>query len=381
MGGDRRFVRRRRGSRWPAPLGGACAVAVGLLGAFAGVAEASDPELGLRPGDVTPAHAQASADAEADGVHIGISWRETEPRPNEHDWSRTDDAVFNFATEGVPIASIRVTDAPDWAIYGGRCPVKLCPPTFSHYDDFEQFVSEVVTRYGPLSPSSVDRFVLWNEPDRPSKWGGLSHREGSHRDYSALLARFHDGATAANPLVAVDAGEVATGNGKGRDWTRKFTRHNTRHGRNGNYDAFNIHAYSRFPGEIVDKIKAYGRMPGVERIGVSEFGWAVGNPNPAAPGSGDFKCTSASGQASKLRRTVRAIRADTSSVGHLVWQNGIDERRDKTIKCIDGTGYYNGSVRDRMNTYGLYRRAPDGSLSRTDPRPARNDFRALATGT
>jgi hypothetical protein len=381
MRGDQRFVWRRRTGARHVRLGCAFAGAIAVLVAFAGVAEASDPDLGLRPGDVTPTHAEASADAGPDGVHIGISWRETEPRPDELDWTRTDDAVENFTTAGVPIASIRVTDAPDWAIFGGRCPVKLCPPTFSHYDDFKQFVTEAVERYGPATTANVGRFVFWNEPDRPSKWGGLSYRGDSHKEYSALLARFHDGADEASPGVAIDAGEVATGNGKGTDWARAFTDYNTRHDRNDRYDAFNIHAYSRFPGEIVDKIRTYGRMPGVERISVSEFGWAVGNPNPAAPGSGDFKCTGASGQASKLRRTVGAVRANTSRVGHLVWQNGIDERRDKTIKCIDGTGYYDGSVRDRMNTYGLYRRAPDGSLKRTDPRPARNDFRALAAGT
>jgi hypothetical protein len=220
--------------------------------------------------------------------------------------------------------------------------------------------------------------VFWNEPDRPSKWGGLGYGSGSHKEYSALLARFHDGAVEASPAVAIDAGEVATGNGKGTAWTRAFTDYNTRHDRNDKYDALNIHAYSRYPGEIVDKIKAYGRMPGVESVSVSEFGWAVGGPNSAAPGSGDYKCTSNSGQKTKLRRTVRAVREQTHGVDHLAWQNGVDERRDKTIKCIDGTGHYQGSVRGRMNTYGLYRRHPDGSLKRLDPRPARDTFRALA---
>ena len=367
-------MNRRRAITRLSACGGA---AISLL-ASAAAAHASDPELGLRPGDVTSTHAQASAEAGADGVHIGLSWKETEPRQDEFDWSHTDDAVLEFTTAGVPIESFRVTEAPNWAVSGGRCAVKMCPPTFGHYDDFREFVTEAVRRYGPATLANVERFVLWNEPDSASKWGGRSYLQDSHKEYSRLLARFYEGAVEANPLVAIDAGEVATGNGKGFGWTRAFTEYNTRHDRNGNYDSLNIHAYSRYPGQIVDKIKAYGRMPGVERIGVSEFGWAVGQPNSAAPGSGDYKCTSSSGQASKLRRTVQSVRAQTHNVGHLVWQNGVDEQRDKTIKCIDGTGHYRAKVRDNMNAYGLYKRAPDGSLEPLDARPARNTFRALA---
>jgi hypothetical protein len=339
---------------------------------------ASDPSIGLRPGHDTPTYARAAADAGADGVHLSLYWEEIEKERGNLRWGLTDQKLRSFTDAGLDVSTVRVVDAPDWAVAGNRCRFSSCPPAREHYDEFQAFVRAAVTRYGPGTWADVRRVILWNEPNLSGHWGGRTHREGSHRAYSNLLVRFYRGARAASPTVEVNAGELAAGDNQPIDWARKFTAYSTRRDRNSHYDVLTIHAYSATPNVVIDKIRRYGRLRGVTNVSIGEIGWSAGRPNPDTIGRAGYKCTSETGQRRRLRETVTRIRRDTRGVEWLAWLQAIDKRRDKEVKCLDDSGYYAPRVRDEIGPYGLYKRAPDGSLRRITPRPVRDTFRALA---
>jgi hypothetical protein len=349
-----------RGRRLTAPI---AALALAFL-ALPGAALAdSNPAIGLRPGDADdPDYAAKAAEAAPDAVHMELPWEDAQPRASAPDWTILDNNFGLYRDEGVDIGSVRVVVAPNWAVAGGRCANEflMCPPSRAHYGDFKRFIIKAVERYGPGTEYDIERWILWNEPDEGKKWGGEDVADRSYEDYSDLLARFHDAVVQANPDAKVDAGEVRGGTAEPGEWVKRFARFNTQEGRNGNYEALTFHGYSPDAASIVEKIKAHGRLPGVQRVSVSEFAWAVGEPNPDAPG-GSFKCVANEGQQKqKFVETVEQVRDNTSGVGRLVWLSVIDrnDRGDKEIRCFDP--WYDGDVREGINPYGLYKRSPDG---------------------
>jgi hypothetical protein len=373
--------------RWLAAIAAALATAMVAPGA----AQASNPDIGVRPGEESEVHADA-AEAAGGEVHMALSWRKIEPQDvPTPDFTEVKQKFETFRDAG--IASVRVIDAPEWAA-AESCDynenITSCPPVRDHYEDFRTFVTEAVEELGPGTASEplepgfdIRRFILWNEPGAPKKWGGKSVEQGSHREYSNLLNQFKPAIDAATngETVSVEAGEVAAGDNKPITWQREFTEYNTSHDRNGNYDVLTIHAYSQTAGGVVDKIKQHDRLPGVTNVAVSEFGWAVGTPIAGVPGDADYKCTSESGQRSKFRDTVQMVRNQTSGVKALVWLNVIDERKGKT-KCKDNTGYYT-CCRSGISPYGLYMRDREGqtpSFEALEPRPIVSTFRKAANG-
>ena len=323
----------------------------------------SNPAIGLRPGDADdPDYAAKAAEAAPDAVHMELPWEDAQPNPGQPDWDVLDANFGMYVDAPVDIGSVRVVVAPDWAVAGGRCANEflMCPPSRAHYGDFKRFINKAVERYGPGTEYDIERWVLWNEPDEAKKWGGKDVADRTYEDYSDLLARFHDAVTKANPDAVVDAGEVRGGTEEPGEWVKRFARFNTQERRNGNYEALTFHGYSPNAASVVQKIKAHGRLPGVHRVSVSEFAWAVGQPNPDAPG-GFFKCVdSEAEQKQKFVDTVQAVRQQTTGVGRLVWLSVIDrtDRGDKEIRCFDD--WYDEDVRKEVNPYALYKRSPDG---------------------
>jgi hypothetical protein len=352
-------------------------------------ASASNPAIGVRPGEESAVHAEAAKDAGGE-VHMALSWRKIEPNDVASPDFTDVEAKFNtfLPPEGPGIASVRVIDAPEWAAGGCRYTesgsITSCPPTKDFYPDFKEFVTQAVEEMGPDTEFDIERFILWNEPGAAKKWGGKTVEQGSYREYSNLLNQFHPAIRAAENggSVSVEAGEVAAGGNKPITWARKFTQYNTDHDRNGNYGVLTIHAYAGGANGVVENIKEHDRLSGVTNVAVSEFGWAVGTPAPNVPGDADYKCTSLSGQRSKFRDTVQMVRNQTTGVKALVWLNVIDEMKGKT-KCLDSTSYYCCGTRDDVSPYGLYKRDQDGStdtFAELEPRPIVNTFQKAAAG-
>jgi hypothetical protein len=336
------------------------AALAGALAVLPAGAQASNPTIGLRPGSANEQFIAVADEVAHDGVDLALPWDKVEPVRNQFSWQDTTEELDAFLARGVDIHSFRVTGAPDWAVAGNECEFTMCPPEPQHYDEYRRFVFRAVNRYGPSSDYQVERFAFWNEPDLDSKWGGETFEQESYKDYSAILARFRAAAEEADPAAKVDAGEVLAGSDTIRPWSKQFTRYNTREGRNGNYDTYTIHGYSRTPEQVAEKLNDYQALPGVTRVSVSEFGWSVGDPTTQ---SGAFKCAETDAeQESMFRRAVEAVRESARGVGRLSWLNAIDRDRDKRVRCLDNTGHYTKAAKPDMNPYGLYKAKPDGSL-------------------
>ena len=276
---------------------------------------------------------RATVAAGVRSVHLKLSWAEVQRRPAAFDWIASDEEFQRFRDAGLTIESLRVMDAPDWAVRGRSCPrrYKSCPPTPANYSEFGRFVKAAVNRYGPGTPVGASHFVLWNEPNLAERWGGKGAREGGPEEYSDLLVQFSRSANAADPRVIVDAGEIAAGDRTPVDWAKRFTRYSTQKRRNADYDVLTIHPYSAQGESIAKKAREFGALPGVTQVGITEFGWAVGQSNPQIPG-GAAKCASETGQAAKFQATVDSVRATTKGVRQLVWLNVIDQTKDKAAQ-------------------------------------------------
>jgi hypothetical protein len=339
------------------------------------------------------------AAAHADGVGLSLGWKDVEPNPpkgtkHNYEWagSHFADVAKGLADAGVKILTVRVVGPPDWAVKGGSCKFKACPPTKAHYDDFTSFVKEAVRRYGPGGSANTDisHWGFWNEPNKQKEWGGLDSADGSYKQYSDLLARFYSAVKGAGkPIsprdVTVDAGEIAAGGGHGnnrpRGWVMNFNQYSRAHNRNDDYDVVSIHAYSAGPHDVVQKIRNYGKIFGDHAMAVTEFGWSLGRGS----GPSRWKCVpDQATQASKLKRTVAAVRRDPKldKVRWMIWFDGIDNNlklspTKKMPKCQSKNGYKRGVARF-MNGFGLFRRAPDGTTGQLRPRRVMQVFRAEA---
>ena len=374
------------------------------------------------------AQAQLARRSKARFVELTLPWRQVEGTCNvgvrcgeaRYDWGKFDRRFQTFIEREVPVKSIRITNAPDWAVDGGRCPttlndrrVSMCPPSPDHYSALRAFARDAAHRYGPtFSKYRIQRFGLWNEPNLINNWGGSPSVFRNAHQYSDMLAAFYDGITSrgGDPAVKVDAGEIAAGSesplaggsDEPRAWARYFASYTDRRGRSSEYDALTIHPYSEDPTQIPTKIFNYGALPGVEgRVNVTEFGWAAGTPAPRNTDQ-QWKCTSAQEQADKFTATVQDVRAmdeSEATVKQLVWFSGVDNQPDPQrhgSKCVDDTGRYNsvdptceldpapqGEVRCVTNTFGLYMVAPDGTLdsaSEACARPVELAFIAAVSG-
>ena len=359
------------------------AAAVAAFAAPAGAPAASSPAIGLRPGDAdNPVYARKVAEAAPDAAHMELPWEDAQPNPGPPDWRILDNNFGLYIDQGVNIGSVRVVVPPDWAVEGGHCPNEyiMCPPARNHYDDFQSFVRKAADRYGPGTRYDIERWVLWNEPDHYNKWGGETYADRSYEEYSDLLSRFHEGVMDGSPDAHVDAGEVMGGKADPPgEWVERFTRYNTEERRNDSYETLTIHSYSRYASGVVEKIRAHGRLPGVQGVSVTEFGWAVGRSNPKAPPRSDDACVdSEREQRQKFLRTVHEVRERTEGVGRLVWLNAVDRIRDKNIRCIDHTGYYDDRIKESVSPYALYKRAPNGDTRPTVARLIAAAFRRLA---
>ncbi|UJA21241.1 hypothetical protein HJD18_14145 [Thermoleophilia bacterium SCSIO 60948] len=366
----------------------------------------------LRPVAQGQLGARASQAAQTGAVELSIRWCIVQPdapgsvgeRPLQFDsYDEEFGAYLNDPTDQtdveIPIRTVRVLDAPEWAAnpncvarVQGATDVKMCPPVPSRYDEFQAFAQALAAHYGSASPFTVDRFALWNEPNTAENWGvdsspaapeGLTSINNRAEAYSDLLVHFHDGLEAGDPGIGVDAGEIAAGgaetNGT-RRWTRRFAEYNTNQSRRTKFDVLTIHAYAKTASQVPEKVRSHlTTLDGVTDVGVTEVAWGVADADSSEPGR--WKCVRDEDlQADRLTSLMNDIRASQVAVQRLAWFSVVDNTRDSdkgNVKCPDNTGHYDGatddadgdgvadgdnSVRRRTNTYGLFKRQPNGTL-------------------
>jgi hypothetical protein len=343
----------------------------------------------LRPPGKASVAAAAAAAADSSAVELTLRWCLVQRSGAEtYDWTYHD-AVFNeFVAAGVALRTLRVVDAPSWAAtqecrdLAARGAVSKCPPRADVDPKLRAFARAVAVRYGPGTTYDVDRLAFWNEPNTPENWGASqpgnadAARARAHR-YSDRLAAFSAAATSAKPQIKIDAGEVAAGgpadrNGA-RPWAVDFARYNTDQNRADRFEMFTIHPYSQFASQIPLKVASYRELPGVNQVAVTELAWGVDE-------SADrhWKCTSAdAAQATRFESLMDAVVTTDVPIARLVWFSAVDNRKGEGSKC--STQHYDATIRDQMNTFGLFKRPASGQIdtfSQAIPRPLSHAFAA-----
>jgi Glycosyl hydrolase catalytic core len=387
-----------------AALGALALCVIASAPSQAGTPNSSDPQTGFRiaNGQVP---AQLAGNINPESISLDIRWSGIEPCEagstpvcDDYSWNSTDNAFAAFRQQGLDISNVRVTGPPSWAT--GRChptppgtphrrAIAFCPVRPNHYSAFQEFVRALVTRYGPGTASDVESFSWDNEPNIPKNWGGSRNQTKNAHEYSDQLVHFSAGAKAANPSVRIVAGEVAAGSaapsqGGGdrvKAWARDFTQYSHDQGRDGDFDALAIHAYSEVPRQVQVKIDKYYELPGNHPISVTEFGWATRGPhNP----NGWHCVRSEARQAHDFAETIKRVREHIPAerIRSLVWFNGLDNAKDKAgVPCGDTDtkkhpgGWYTGGPGnlgpDQVNTYGIFKRPRNGEIGSANDAVAR----------
>jgi hypothetical protein len=129
-----------------------------------------------------------------------FSWRQIEPNQGEYHWQYPDEVVQGAGYYGLNLV-VRLDQHPNWA---SDAPLTVnAPPTNSA--DYERFVRTVAARYR----GRVLGYIIWNEPNLSSDWGG---RRPDPAAYIALLKAAYRAVKAADPrALVISAGLASNG--------------------------------------------------------------------------------------------------------------------------------------------------------------------------
>ena len=216
-----------------------------------------------------------------------------------YDWTEADRVVKASKLAGIKIIA-RIDFQPAWARKDGA---HNGPP--DNYQDYADFVSVFVKRYGPDSVIGiVDAIEVWNEVNLDREWGGATINQQQAREYVQLLTLAYRAAKKANPAVTVvTAGLSPTGvtDGHAADDVT-YMQWLFEAGLKGgvNYDVLGAHGNTQAPEVDAD----FGTLPGFghpsfyfrrieqlrevqvkygdasRQIWLLEFGWTADTVNP-----------------------------------------------------------------------------------------------------
>jgi hypothetical protein len=139
-----------------------------------------------------------------------FQWRQIEGAgKGQFDWSEAD-RVLHAASMARIKTIARLDFQPSWARKDGA---GNGPP--DNYQDYWDFVSAFVSRYGSNSDKNIGRVYaveIWNEPNLDREWGNQPISSQSAADYVRLLGGAYAAAKAADPnVLVVSAGLSPTG--------------------------------------------------------------------------------------------------------------------------------------------------------------------------
>ena len=219
---------------------GAVCVAACAIGVFVGSAHGAagvqfgiqdDAWLEFGPGRLSDRVAKLDR-LGLDVVRVTLNWYRAEPNQGSYRWDRSDRLLRALRAAGLePVVTI--WGAPAWA-NGGNGP-NVAPLSG---DDFEVFAQAAAERY-PF----VSKWVMWNEPNKPT-W----LKPASARTYvSRILNPGYLGIKAANRRARVAGGVTGPRAGKGGVSPVDFIHAMDRAG--ARLDAYAHHPYPVFPGD------------------------------------------------------------------------------------------------------------------------------------
>ena len=167
-----------------------------------------------------------------DVVRVTINWYRAEPRLGRYQWGRSDRLLRALRGRGLrPVVTLWGT--PGWANGGGG--PNVAPRKGA---DFQRFARAAALRY-----RFVDRWIMWNEPNKPT-W----LRAPSARTYVArILNPGYKGIKSVDRRDQVAGGVTGPRAGKGGltpvDFIRSMDKHRAL------LDAYAHHPYPVFPGD------------------------------------------------------------------------------------------------------------------------------------
>lgn len=371
---------------------------MGGLDSVAAASPPANPDLVplVRTSAGTDAAPEAAESAGATAVELSLRWCVVQPtRTGPYAWRDYEQAITEFRGRGVDVRTLRVLDTPDWAS-ADECETQvekgnavMCPPMASRDPELQAFASALAKHFGPSNKEGtgyfVDRLSFWNEPNYAKNWGAATQGDRTQRArrYSDRLLAFHAGATSpqqGDQAIKIDAGEVASGsktpaNGgtnAPEPWAEDFTDYNSDMGRNDRYNVLTIHAYSESTWQIPAKVDNYLVLRGVDSVGVTEVGWAV------SASSGNYKCVpSETAQASRFSNLMSDVRSTPVRIHRVAWFNLLDNRKGELPRCPDRQWYNVNDAWGDTNSYGLFKRLRDGTLSSfadASARPLKDEY-------
>jgi len=160
-----------------------------------------------------------------------LEWREIEPTPGEYLWEYPDWLVRASEHYGLHLA-LRLDHPPQWAL----SPTPSGSPVDPH--TYAEFAGRVATRY----QGRVSAYVVWNEPNLASEWGGLKPNAAA---YVSLLQLAHKAIKAADAAARViSAGLAPTNDVTERALDeRLFLQQIYAAGAKGHFDGLGAHPY------------------------------------------------------------------------------------------------------------------------------------------
>jgi hypothetical protein len=174
-----------------------------------------------------------------------FQWRDIEgAAKGQFDWIESDRIVRASAAARIKIVA-RLDFEPYWS---RKDHAHNGPP--DDYQDYWDFVSAFVTRYGSTSTiGRVHAIQVWNEPNIDREWGNQAISPDSAADYVRLLRGAYRAAHAADPnIVVVSAGLSPTGvtDAHSAD-DLEYLKWMYRGGLSGAFDALGVNANAQAP--------------------------------------------------------------------------------------------------------------------------------------
>jgi len=120
--------------------------------------------------------------------------------PHRSAWEKYDQIVALAEKYDMELI-LRLSNPPAWSRAEGNAAGTYAPP--DNYDDFGDFVAQVVSRY----KGRIRHYQIWNEPNIYPEWG---ERPVSPQEYTELLKVGYTRAKAADPDVVIICGALAS---------------------------------------------------------------------------------------------------------------------------------------------------------------------------
>jgi hypothetical protein len=234
-------------------------------------------------------------------VRVLLAWNSVDPTaaPNDYDWSAVDSIFANAASNNVEVLPF-LFGTPTWVAQdldgygcGGEC-ATFAPRSAAALAAWQQFVADVVARYGPngafwaANPSvpkqPIAAYQIWNEQNSREFFAPKQSPGG----YAALLDSAVTAIRSGDPAADIVLGGMAqlAGSSKATKGSKYLNQLYKVNGVKSDFDGFAIHPYGSSVEKVVDQVELFRDIAKKSRdrnaeMWITELGWGSksgGNP-------------------------------------------------------------------------------------------------------